>query len=135
MNTLVELPPVVPLVVRLQCAALPSGIELFFEDGVSCQERQAVAEGLSAARNYLRTFGRDVGEFSVYAGGLNFLAPAYVERVGGSLAKAHQRLQSSTAQMRRSTVFINTDDEGWGSRRIRQFGHPWLHTRYSTSSR
>ncbi len=113
-NTLQELPASAILTIRLQCAALLPGTEFFFEEGVPCDERRAVVDGLNAARSYATSLGTDVGELSAYLGGLDFLAPAYVERVGDlSLAETRQLLGGSTARMRRNTVFISRDDGGW----------------------
>lgn len=113
-NTLRELPASAILTVRLQCAALLPGTEFFFEEGVPCEERRAAIDGLNAARSYATSLGTDVGKVSAYLGGVNFLAPAYVARVGDvSLTVARQRLQGSTGQMRRNTVFINRDNGGW----------------------
>lgn len=114
-NTLKEVPAFAILIVQLQCVALPDGIgvDFFFEENVSCKERQAVVQGVGAAVAYLATFQRSVEGVSAYVGSVNFLAPVYADRVGVSFRQARAQLQAATGNMRRNTIFINTDDQGW----------------------
>lgn len=113
-NTLRELPPSAILVFHLQCIVLSRDIELSVEDGVPCQERQSVVKGMSAAIGYMSSFGREVGEFSVILGRLDFISHAYVECVDNvSLREARLRLEDWTALTACNTVFVNRDDRAW----------------------
>lgn len=107
-----EIPATAALFVRLECASLPQDVNFFFEDNVPCKERQDIAVGLHAARNYLRTFGQDVGSFNVRVGGLDFLAPTYAALKNITVEQARQLLEPGGLQAF-NTIWLNRDAAGW----------------------